>query len=125
MSENRNIPLLLYQSAATYLEKEGHMNTLQRSFSHSVVTKILCHNISGYIIIIIIIIIIITPWLLLAGELYRPSERRLSAKLVPTFADRGCHMVSVTDHYSCINGFLDRSRYYFFQVAPHCTHKAQ
>jgi hypothetical protein len=25
------------------------------------------------------------------------SDRRLSAKLVPTFADRGCHMVSATD----------------------------
>jgi hypothetical protein len=32
-----------------------------------------------------------------ARELYRPSERRLSAKCVPTFADRGCHAVSVTD----------------------------
>jgi hypothetical protein len=30
-----------------------------------------------------------TPWLWSASELYRPSERRLSAKLVPTFADRG------------------------------------
>jgi hypothetical protein len=27
-------------------------------------------------------------------------------------------MVSVTDPYGCIPGFLDRSRYYFFQVAP-------
>jgi hypothetical protein len=26
---------------------------------------------------------------LIASELYRPSDRRLSAKLVPTFADRG------------------------------------
>jgi hypothetical protein len=25
---------------------------------------------------------------------------------VPTFADRGCHMVSVTDPYGCILGFL-------------------
>jgi hypothetical protein len=31
------------------------------------------------------------------SELYRPSDRSLSAMLVPTFADRGCHMVSVTD----------------------------
>jgi hypothetical protein len=30
-------------------------------------------------------------------ELYRPSDRRLSAKWLPTFADRGCHVVSVTD----------------------------
>jgi hypothetical protein len=30
-----------------------------------------------------------TPWPESASELYRPSDRRLSAKLVPTFADRG------------------------------------
>jgi hypothetical protein len=30
-------------------------------------------------------------------ELYRPSDRRLSGKWLPTFADRGCHVVSVTD----------------------------
>jgi hypothetical protein len=53
-----------------------------------------------------------------ASELYRPSYRRLSAKLVPTFADRGCHVVSVTDPYVRILGFLDRSRYIFFQAAP-------
>jgi hypothetical protein len=34
------------------------------------------------------------------------------------FAGRGCHMVSVTDLYGRILGFLDRSRYFFFQVAP-------
>jgi hypothetical protein len=32
-----------------------------------------------------------------ASELYRPSDRRLSAKFVPTFADRGCRVVSATD----------------------------
>jgi hypothetical protein len=30
-----------------------------------------------------------TPWPESASELYRPSNRRLSAKLVPPFADRG------------------------------------
>jgi hypothetical protein len=40
------------------------------------------------------------------------------SKLVPTFADRGCHMVSVTDPYGSILGFLGRSRYVFFQIAP-------
>jgi hypothetical protein len=30
-----------------------------------------------------------TPWLWSASELYRPSDRRLLAKLVSTFADRG------------------------------------
>jgi hypothetical protein len=38
-----------------------------------------------------------------------PSYRRLSAKLVPTFADRECHVVSVTDPYDRILGFLDRT----------------
>jgi hypothetical protein len=31
------------------------------------------------------------------AKLYRLSDRRLSAKLVPTFADRGCRMVRATD----------------------------
>jgi hypothetical protein len=53
-----------------------------------------------------------------ASELYRPRDRRLSAKLVPTLADRGCHVDSVTDPYGSILDFLDRSRYFFFQVAP-------
>jgi CBS-domain-containing membrane protein len=49
---------------------------------------------------------------------YRPSTRSLSARLMPTFADRGCHVVGVTEPYGRIIGFLDRSRYFFFQVAP-------
>jgi hypothetical protein len=32
-----------------------------------------------------------------ASELYRPSYRRLSAKLVPTLADRGCRLVSAAN----------------------------
>jgi hypothetical protein len=60
-----------------------------------------------------------------ASLLYRSSERRLSAKLVTTFADRGCHVVNVTDPYGCILDFLDRSRYFFFQVAPQFTHEAE
>jgi hypothetical protein len=48
-----------------------------------------------------------------------PTERPpLVGKLVPTFADRGCHVVSVPDSYCRILGFLDRSRHIFFQVAP-------
>jgi hypothetical protein len=50
-----------------------------------------------------------TPWSESASELYRPSDSRFSAKLVPTFADRGCHVVSVADPYSRILGFLDQS----------------
>jgi hypothetical protein len=34
------------------------------------------------------------------------------------FADRGCRVVSATDPHGRILGFLKRSRYYFFQVAP-------
>jgi hypothetical protein len=59
-----------------------------------------------------------TPWPQSASELYRPSGSLLSAKLVPTFADGECRVVSATDPYCRILGFLDRSRYYFFQVAP-------
>jgi hypothetical protein len=37
-------------------------------------------------------------WLWTASKLYRLSDLRLSAKLVPTFADReGCRVVSATD----------------------------
>jgi hypothetical protein len=35
------------------------------------------------------------------------------------FEDRVCCVVSVTNPYGRILGFLDRSLYYFFQVAPH------
>jgi hypothetical protein len=38
-----------------------------------------------------------TPRLQSASELYRPSYRRLSAKLMPTLAGRVCRMVSATD----------------------------
>jgi hypothetical protein len=48
-----------------------------------------------------------------------PTERPpLVGKVMPTFADRGCRLVSSTDPPGSILGFLDRSRYYFFQVAP-------
>jgi hypothetical protein len=54
--------------------------------------------------------IIITPWPEFASELYRPSYLRLSAKLVPTFADRVCYLVIVMDPYGRILDFIDRSR---------------
>jgi hypothetical protein len=53
-----------------------------------------------------------TPWSESASELYRPSDRRLSAKWLPTFADKGCQVIRVTDPYGLILGFLDRSRYF-------------
>jgi hypothetical protein len=34
-------------------------------------------------------------------------------------------VVSVTDPYGRILGFLDGSRYFFFQVAPKFTHEAE
>jgi hypothetical protein len=43
------------------------------------------------------------------------SGRRSDCQL---FADRGCHVVSVTDPYGRILGFLDRSPLLHYQVAP-------
>jgi hypothetical protein len=54
-----------------------------------------------------------TPWPESTNELYRLIDHRLSAKLVPIFADRGCHVVSVTDPYGRSLGFIDRSRCFF------------
>jgi hypothetical protein len=59
-----------------------------------------------------------TPWPQSSSELYWPSDRGLLAKLIPTFADRGCLVVSMTGPYGRILGFPDRSRYFFFQGAP-------
>jgi hypothetical protein len=53
-----------------------------------------------------------------ASELYRLSDRRLSAKLMSISEDSGCCVVSTTDPYGRSLGFLDRSHYFFFQVAP-------
>jgi hypothetical protein len=50
-----------------------------------------------------------TPWPESESELYRPRDRRLSAKLVPTFADRRCRVVSATDFHCRILGFLDQT----------------
>jgi hypothetical protein len=64
----------------------------------------------------VIIIIIINKkqnlWTESACKLYRPSDRRLLAKLVPTFADRG------------VSGLLDRSRDFFPKWLLNCTHEA-
>jgi hypothetical protein len=46
------------------------------------------------------------------------TDHCLLAKLVPTFVDRGCFVFSTADLHGRILGFLDRSHYYFFQVAP-------
>jgi hypothetical protein len=59
-----------------------------------------------------------TPWPRSTSHLYRSSDRHFSEKLVPTLCDRGCRMVSTTDPYGRMLSFLDRSRYFFFEVAP-------
>jgi hypothetical protein len=53
----------------------------------------------------------LTPWLWSASELCRPSERPpLLGEVVPTFADRGCCVVSAADpprnirHTDYVNG---------------------
>jgi hypothetical protein len=66
-----------------------------------------------------------TPWSESASELHRPNDLRLSAKLVPNFADRGCYVVSVTDPYCLILDLLDRSRYLFFHVVPQLYSEAE
>jgi hypothetical protein len=49
---------------------------------------------------------------------YPSSDRRLSAKLLPTFAGRVCHVISAANPHGRNFNFSDRSRYYFFKVAP-------
>jgi hypothetical protein len=52
-------------------------------------------------------------------ELTIPTERPpLVNEVSANFADRGCRVVSATDTYGCIPGFIDRSSYFFFKVAP-------
>jgi hypothetical protein len=46
------------------------------------------------------------------------EQALLSAKLVQTFADRGCRVVSAADFFGRNLSFLDRKRYYVFQLAP-------
>jgi hypothetical protein len=60
-----------------------------------------------------------TLWPESASELYRPSDHRLSAKLVPTFADRGVSRSQRGGSLTAvISVFVNRSRYVFFQVVP-------
>jgi hypothetical protein len=58
------------------------------------------------------------PWPDSASEPCRPSDGHFSAKLAPTFADKKCYVICVTDDYDLMLCFLDRSRYLFFLVAP-------
>jgi hypothetical protein len=58
-----------------------------------------------------------TPWSEFASELYRLRDRRLSAKSLPTFVDRGCHVVSVTSLWP-YSRFSRQEPLLFYQVAP-------
>jgi hypothetical protein len=42
----------------------------------------------------------------------------LVGEISANFADRECHVISVTDPYGRILGFPDQSRYFFLQLAP-------
>jgi hypothetical protein len=57
-----------------------------------------------------------TPWSESATAACRRSDCQL-------FAERGCHVVSVTDPYGRIHGFLDRSRYFSIKYLLSCTHE--
>jgi hypothetical protein len=48
-----------------------------------------------------------TLWPEPASKLYRLRDCLLSAKLMPTFVDRGCCVVSATDPHGRILGFID------------------
>jgi hypothetical protein len=63
-----------------------------------------------------------TLWSESASELYRQSDRRLLANLLPPFADRRCHVISVAGPYGRILGFLDRSRFFFLSVSSSVVH---
>jgi hypothetical protein len=78
-----------------------------------------CHNIRFWVRVKIASLIYKEiSWPDSTNELYRPNDRRFSAKLVSTFADRRSHVVSMTVPYGRILAFLDRRRYFFFEVAP-------
>jgi hypothetical protein len=52
-------------------------------------------------------------------ELTTPTERPpLVGESSANFVDGGYHVVSFTDPYGRIFGFIDRCRYFSFQVAP-------
>jgi hypothetical protein len=53
------------------------------------------------------------------SELHRPTVRRSSAKLVPAFSGTVCRVVREWIRTAVDLRFLDRSRCFFIQVAPH------
>jgi hypothetical protein len=60
-----------------------------------------------------------TPWSESASELHRPSDRRLSAKWLPTFANKGCQPRGQRDgSLRPYSRFSRQEPQLFFQVAP-------
>jgi hypothetical protein len=49
-----------------------------------------------------------------------PTERPpLVGEVSANIVDRRCRMIRLTDPHGRILGFIDRNRYFFFQVDPH------
>jgi hypothetical protein len=59
------------------------------------------------------------------SELYRLSGCCLLAMLVPTFEDRGCHMVSATDPHGRILRPETRATITSSKQLLNCTHEAE
>jgi hypothetical protein len=59
-----------------------------------------------------------TPWSEFASELYRPSDRRLSAKWLPTFADRGVPRGQRDGYLRPYSRFSRQEPLLFYQVTP-------
>jgi hypothetical protein len=59
-----------------------------------------------------------TPWSETASELYRPSDRRLSTKWLPTFADRGVPRGLRDGSLRPYSRFSRQEPLFFYQVAP-------
>jgi hypothetical protein len=57
------------------------------------------------------IVIVKNSVALVCEELYRPSDRHLSAMLVRILRIEWCHVVNAVDPYDRILGFLDRNRW--------------
>jgi hypothetical protein len=59
-----------------------------------------------------------TRWPKSASELYRPRDRSLSAKFVPTFNGERVPRGQRDGSLGSILDFLDRVHYFLFQIAP-------
>jgi hypothetical protein len=61
----------------------------------------------------------LTPWPESASEIYTTERPPLVGVVSANFLRiEGCHVVSLTDPYGRILGFLDRSSYSSFLAAP-------